>query len=68
MMDQVDNRNLEIVLVIEMRGDTQKQILAHPNEITGIVIYYGVHGSEGIGGPTAKLTSDNASWSILCGI
>jgi hypothetical protein len=62
-MDQVADKSLEIVLVVEMRGDTQTQILADPNEIAG-----GENGSEGIGGPTAKWRSSNACWSVFRGI
>jgi hypothetical protein len=39
MTDQVTNRRFEIVLVIEMGGDTQTHILADPNEIAVIAIW-----------------------------
>jgi hypothetical protein len=39
MMDQVANGSLEIVLVIQMGGDTQTHVFANPNEIPGIVVW-----------------------------
>jgi hypothetical protein len=39
MTDQVTNRSLEIVLVIEVGSDTQTHILADPNEIAVIAIW-----------------------------
>ena len=39
MTNQVANRSLENVLVVEVRSDAQTHILADPNEIEGIVMW-----------------------------
>ncbi len=61
-MDQIANRSPKIVRVVEMGGDEQTHIFADPYEIPTTA-----QGSTR-GRPTAKLTSDNASLSIIRGI